>query len=122
MHDRDWHSNEASMFFKDNWKLREALTLNLGIHWEYFGVPYEGKGRAGQPIGGNEAGACGISCGCLTVDQFVGKNSPHPGVQLYNDYYKAFAPSVGVSYRFRGLAKIRRSSVPATASITLAAL
>ena len=98
MHDRDWHSNEASMFFKDNWKLREALTLNLGIHWEYFGVPYEGKGRAAQPIGGNEAGACGISCGSLTVDQFVGKNSPHPGVQLYSDYYKAFAPSVGVSY------------------------
>jgi hypothetical protein len=99
MHDRDWHSNEASMFLKDNWKVRESLTLNLGIHWEYFGVPYEGKGRAGLPIGGSEVGACGISCGGnLTVDQFVGKNSPHPGIQLYNDYYKGFAPSIGVSY------------------------
>jgi Carboxypeptidase regulatory-like domain len=98
MHDRDWHSNEASMFFKDNWKVRESFTVNLGIHWEYFGVPYEGKGRAGLPIGGSETGACGISCGALTIDQFVGKNSPHPGIQLYNDYYKGFAPSIGISY------------------------
>ena len=106
MHDRDWHSNEASMFFKDNWKVRQSLTLNLGIHWEYFGVPYEGKGRAGLPVGGAEAGACGISCGgALTVDQFVGKNSPHPGIQLYNDYYKGFAPSVGVSYSLPWLGK-----------------
>jgi hypothetical protein len=98
MHDRDWHSNEASMFFKDNWRIGQSVTLNLGIHWEYFGVPYEGKGRAGFPIGGAAVGACGISCGALTVDQFIGKNSPHPGIQLYNDYYKGFAPSVGVSY------------------------
>ena len=32
------------------------------------------------------------------MDQFVGKNSPHPGLQLYSDYYKGFAPSVGMSY------------------------
>jgi hypothetical protein len=98
LHDRDWHSNEMSLFFKDDWKFSSRLTLNLGIHWEYFGVPYEGKGRAGQPIGGNETGACGISCGALTTDQFVGKNSPHPDVKLYKDDYNNFAPSVGLSY------------------------
>jgi hypothetical protein len=98
MHDRDWHSNEFSGFFKDDWKFSSRLTLNLGLHWEYFGVPYEGKGRAGQPAAGNEIGACGISCGALTVDQFVGKNSPNPGKQLYKDDYNNFAPSVGLSY------------------------
>jgi hypothetical protein len=98
MHDRDWKSNEWSLFFKDDWKFSPRLTLNLGIHWEYFGVPYEGKGRAGKPIGGNEVGACGISCGALTASQFVGKNSPHPDVQLYKDDWNNFAPSVGLSY------------------------
>jgi hypothetical protein len=105
LHDRDWHSNEMSLFFKDDWKFSSRLTLNLGIHWEYFGVPYEGKGRAGQPIGGNEIGACGFSCGALTVDQFVGKNSPHPNTQLYRDDYNNFAPSVGLSYSLPWLGK-----------------
>src|SRR5262249_51623456 len=98
LHDRDWHSNEFSAFFKDDWKFRSSLTLNLGIHWEYFGVPYEGKGRAGQPTAGDETGACGISCGNLTVSRFVGKNSPNSGVQLYNDDWNNFAPSVGLSW------------------------
>jgi hypothetical protein len=105
LHDRDWHSNEMSLFFKDDWKFSPRLTLNLGIHWEYFGVPYEGKGRSGQPIGGNEIGACGISCGALTVDQFVGKNSPHPDTQLYKDDWNNFAPSVGLSYSLPWLGK-----------------
>ncbi len=105
MHDRDWHSNELSVFFKDGWKVTPALTLNLGVHWEYFGVPYEGRGRAGMPIGGNEVGACGISCGSLTLDQFVGRNSPHPDVQLYKDDWNNFAPSVGFSYSLPWLGK-----------------
>jgi len=98
MHDRDWHSNEFSAFFKDDWKFRSSLTLNLGIHWEYFGVPYEGKGRAGQPTAGNETGSCGISCGALTVSRFVGKNSPNSNGQLYNDDWNNFAPSIGLSW------------------------
>lgn len=97
-HDRSWTSNEASVFFKDDWKIAQPLTLNLGIHWEYFGVPYEGKGRAALPVGGSEAGACGISCGAITSMQFVGKNSPNPGLQLYKDDYHSFAPSIGLSY------------------------
>jgi len=97
-HDRDWHSNEASLFFKDDWKFSKNFTMNLGIHWEYFGVPYEGKGRAGRAVGSNETGACGISCGSLTAFQFVGKNSPNPDQLLYNNDFNNFAPSVGISY------------------------
>ena len=70
---RDWHSNEFSWFFKDSWKLRPSLTVNYGIHYEYFGVPYEDRGLAAAPVGG-PAGLCGISCGPLTTVEFVGKN------------------------------------------------
>ena len=74
---RDYHANEFSGFFKDKWKIRPALTLNLGVHYDWFGVPYEGNGLAGKPVGGDR-GLCGISCGSLTTVEFVGKNSPNP--------------------------------------------
>ncbi len=105
MHDRDWRSNEFSGFIKDDWKFSSALTFNIGLHWEYFGIPFEGKGRAAQPTAGNEKGACGISCGALTVSQFVGKNSPHPDLKLYNDDYNNFAPSIGLAYTLPWLGK-----------------
>jgi hypothetical protein len=33
-------SNEYALFFKDDWKLTNRLTLNLGIRYEFFGSPY----------------------------------------------------------------------------------
>ena len=60
-------------------------------------MPYEGKGLAGSTVGG-ETGLCGISCGALTMVEFVGKNSPNPSKQLFNDDWNNFAPSVGFSW------------------------
>jgi len=94
---RKWQANDSSAFFKDSWKIRPDLTLNLGVSYWYFGVPYEGHGLAGGPVGG-AAGLCGISCGSLTTVQFVGKNSPNPDKQMWNDDWNNFAPSVGFSW------------------------
>ena len=57
----DYRANEFSGFFKDNWKVTPDLTMNLGIHWEWFAVPYEANGLLGAPAGG-AAGLCGITC------------------------------------------------------------
>ena len=38
---RDWHAKELSVFFKDTWKVRPDLTLNLGVH--YDGLACRGK-------------------------------------------------------------------------------
>ena len=94
---RDFRNTEFSGFFKDNWKLRPDLTLNLGLHYEWFGVPWENQGLLGSPVG-REKGLCGISCGALTTAEFVGKHSTQPDKLLYNDDWNNFAPSVGFSW------------------------
>ncbi len=100
----DYRANEFSGFFKDDWKMTRALTMNLGIHWEWFGVPYEAKGLLGAPAGG-AAGLCGISCGSLTNVILIGKNSAHPDIKLRNDDWNNWAPSLGFSYSLPWLGK-----------------
>src|SRR5437867_3021917 len=94
---RDWHTTEFSVFIKDSWKIRPTLTLNYGVHYEWFGVPYDGKGLAGAPVD-REKGLCGISCSAITRVEFVGKNSPNPGKQMWGDDWNNFAPAFGLSW------------------------
>jgi hypothetical protein len=102
-----------SAFFKDDWKVTRSVTLNLGVRWDYYGVPWEQHGLFGTPSnnGGNGAGVFGISgssyadlfqpgrtAGSITTIQLVGKNSPNPGKQIYKDDYNNFGPAIGISW------------------------
>jgi hypothetical protein len=107
---RDFHGNEASTFFKDDWKVKSTLTLNLGLRWDYFGAPYEANGLMPLPVGG-PAGVWGISGsgfsdwmkpgtrGANTAITFVGKNSPNPGTPFYENDYNNFGPAVGFAWQ-----------------------
>jgi hypothetical protein len=95
--ERDVHSNEFSLFFKDTWKVTPAVTLNLGIRYDWYGVPWDSNGQLGRAVGA-EKGLCGISCGDITRVEFVGKNSPNPERKVHNDDFNNFAPSVGLSW------------------------
>jgi len=106
---RDFHQNELAWFFKDDWKLRPDLTFNLGVRWEWYGVPYEGNGLMAAPIGGSD-GLFGLSGrgfadwykpgvrGELTKVEFVGKHSPQPNKKLYQNDWNNFGPAVGLSW------------------------
>lgn len=107
---RHWQEREFSLFFKDDFKMRPSLTLNLGVRYEWYGVPYEKHGRNAGVAGGS-AGLFGIqgtswddlyspglNKGKPADIELVGKHSPNPGKKLYNDDWNNFAPAVGLSW------------------------
>ena len=107
---RDTHQNEISFFFKDDWKALPSLTLNLGVRWDYYGVPYDGGGLMPLTVGGpwRIFGISGNSFedwmkpgvrGEPTSIEFVGKNSPKPDTPWYPDDYNNFGPAVGFAWQ-----------------------
>jgi hypothetical protein len=107
---RHWQQKEFSLFFKDDFKVSPALTLNLGVRYEWYGVPYEKHGRNVGVVGGSKSlfGVTGtgwedlyqpgLMKGSLTNVELVGKHSPNPDKKLYNDDWNNFAPAVGFSW------------------------
>jgi hypothetical protein len=107
---RTWQQREFSFFFKDDFKLRPNLTLNLGMRYEFFGVPYDANGKTVGLVNGSSSvfGLSGRSLtdlfkpgslsGSLTTLEQVGKNSINSGRLLYNNDFNNFAPAVGFSW------------------------
>jgi len=109
---RDVHQNEFSAFFKDDWKVTNALTLNLGVRWDYYGVPYDENGMAaGFVDGGVEM--LGMTGRSLVLEDWynpgenapdavvtlVGPNSLNPGLRPYAREWNNFGPAVGFAYQ-----------------------
>jgi hypothetical protein len=105
-----WITHEWATYVQDDIRLTSSLTINLGMRWEYYGVPYEAHGRMVDLVGGSQSifGVSGTTFaalfnpgympGSLMQLQLVGKNSPNPGMQAWNPDYRDFAPALGLSY------------------------
>ena len=92
------HQDDWSAYLKDDWNVTQNLTLNWGIRWDVYGVPYEGKGLMTLPRDGNYLGISGPA-GQLTELMPVGKNSPNPHLRAYPKDWNNVGPSLGFSYR-----------------------
>jgi hypothetical protein len=46
--DKQFRFNDFSMFIADDWRMSRSLTLNLGVRYEFFGLPEEANGRIGN--------------------------------------------------------------------------
>jgi len=103
---------EFNIFFKDDYKATRDLTLNLGVRWEWYGVPYSASGLTVSPVQDGGNGAFGYSGrdfsswmvpsarkGANTTLEFVGPGSPNPGKKVYRDSWANIGPAVGFAWQ-----------------------
>jgi hypothetical protein len=106
---RDIAQNEFGFFFKDDWKATRDLTLNLGVRWDYYGVPFERNGLTTGLKGGGYSlfGLSGRNFtdwmkpglrGDATEIIYVGPNSPNSGQRIYNRDMNNFGPAIGFAW------------------------
>lgn len=107
---RTWRETQFAFFFQDDWKIAKSLTLNLGLRYEFYGVPYDKNGKTAVLAGGSESifGITGktfgdlfqpgLNRGSMTNIILGGPNSPNPDAPLYNNDLNNFAPAVGIAW------------------------
>src|SRR5438876_8853358 len=107
--------NEFNFFLKDDWKITPNLTVNLGLRWDLFQVPYvesqSGKTLTRGLVGGDSA-AFGYSDrsfnswmsggtpqkGDLTQITLIGRGTPYPDQGIWPSDKNNFAPAVGFAW------------------------
>jgi Carboxypeptidase regulatory-like domain len=115
-----YHRWYTGAYFQDNWRVTQALTLNLGLRYDYF-TPYaEINGRQSNfiPVGGNgPTGTLYISNKGNQVPRSATFNAllaasnivvdPVSSLSLGNAQATNFAPRLGFAYRLRPTIVIR---------------
>jgi hypothetical protein len=108
--------NEFNFFIKDDWKVSPNLTLNLGVRYDLFRVPYflsgSGKNWTRGLVGGG-AGIFGYSGrtfaeafhsgggpqkGELTQIVLIGKGTKYPDQGIWDSDKNNFAPAFGFAW------------------------
>jgi outer membrane receptor protein involved in Fe transport len=106
VYDRALRVNDLSAFVQDDWKLSERLTLNLGLRYDFFGLPRDTRGRLVNFI--PEQFRVGtLASPAQPPNGFVqagNAEDPLAGVPLVEDTLipqdkNNFAPRVGFAYR-----------------------
>jgi hypothetical protein len=100
---REYRADEYDFYAQDTWRLRPNLTLNLGLRYEYTGVPREVNGLVTLPVGGKRGlfGPTapenlfipGGTLGPRTTEDLVS-----PGSQFFKSDKNNFAPVVSFAY------------------------
>jgi hypothetical protein len=89
---RTFNFHEYGFFVQDDWKVTPHLTVNLGLRYDFSGVPSEANGFAG---------ALDKAALLNTVSQ-IDNFSIKKGGQWYNNDWNNFAPRLGFAWDPKG--------------------
>jgi hypothetical protein len=78
--------NRVALFLQDDYKVTQALTLNLGMRWAYT-----------QPV--VEADNRQANFSLTTGQEIIASNGDRAARALYQPYYKGFEPRLGLAWR-----------------------
>lgn len=103
---RQFHQDDVGIYFQDQWKVRQNLTLNLGTRWEFEGVPTIPNGLAIQPRFQDMYGVSGFGnlfrptapAGAAPPVATLNFVDGDTGIPLYNQDWNNFAPFVGLAW------------------------
>ena len=82
-------AREYNFYFQDDWRVSRKLTLNLGLRYEYNGVPFDMSGMQvvnDKPLNSPSGDVSLLPAG------------PGTGRQWYNNDFNNFAPAVGFAW------------------------
>ncbi|MGH9671585.1 MAG: TonB-dependent receptor domain-containing protein, partial [Bryobacteraceae bacterium] len=89
---RNYKLREKGFFFQDDWKVNNRMTLNLGLRYEFYHVPFESNRYQGTVD--QAAAVHGVSF----IDNLTVKRDSN----WYNNDWNNFAPRVGIVFDPKG--------------------
>jgi hypothetical protein len=93
---RNYLLRESGYFFQDDWRVTRRLTLNVGLRYEYFGVPYERDGFQGAVDQASIVDLMHTSTNLTIV----------PKAKLFNTDWNNLAPRFGFAFDPKGDGKM----------------
>src|SRR5437870_9618852 len=100
----EYRANDFAIFAQDDWKIRNDVTLNLGLRTEVLGAYHDNKCHIGNldPDLANAGQYPFIYGGCVTGLNVTGLNPTGSNSTYKNDYATGFGPRVGFAWDIFG--------------------